>query len=599
MNNLVRKTVNNMTVRNKLIVSFILVVFVPVLIVGLFLTSELRSMALDNAIDDASSDMTRIKARITEALAPTVYVSNSIYVDQRVRELVETNYETVYDVVEAYRNYTYFEDQIRYYNEIDDIRLYVQNDTMLDNWRIIPVNENSKLTRDSWYQEAVNHNGLMSWDYVDHLWKTQPSFSVSRVIHFAANQTHGVLVIDVNTDYLNGILNQEVLPILFLDASNQIVATNQAGLLGENVEEVTVSPKLTNGELGIFQDKIFNEPSHILVDKLTIPNSVNDFRIVSIIPDAAIMEGSNRLRTLGFTVIVISIVVAIFLIFSVAHLISKRLSILSKQIQKVGDGDLTTRFSIEGQDEIGQLSKQFNRMTISIKQLLKEIEQKNSEKHVLEKRQNEIKLKMLASQINPHFLFNTLETIRMKVLLKGEKETAHIVKRLGRLLRISLEVGGGLVPLNQEIDMVKAYLEIQHFRFEERLSYELIIDPDTKDLLIPPLIIQPLVENAVIHGLEGKPGGGTVIVRTSITQNRLVVQVSDDGVGMTEEKQLKNLHVLTVKEAEEDDRIGLKNVHERIILTYDQTEGLVIESDLNVGTRISFRIPLEKVGWRN
>lgn len=128
----------------------------------------------------------------------------------------------------------------------------------------------------------------------------------------------------------------------------------------------------------------------------------------------------------------------------------------------------------------------------------------------------------------------------MRVLLKGERETAHIVKRLGRLLRISLEVGGGLVPLKQEIDMVKAYLEIQHFRFEDRLTYELNIDPATEDFLIPPLVIQPLVENAVIHGLEGKPEGGLIQVETKITGKNLVIQVRDNGIGMSEEQYKKN-----------------------------------------------------------
>ncbi|MBM7837262.1 two-component system sensor histidine kinase YesM [Alkalihalobacillus xiaoxiensis] len=585
----IQRKVNSMTLRNKLIAAFILVVFVPVLIVGIFLTSELQQMALDNAVDDASSDMTRIKARLTEALVPSVYVSNSLFVDQRLKEVAETTYETTYDVVEAYKNYTYLEDQVRYYPEIENIRLYVQNETMLNNWRFIPVKETSEIVQTSWYQDALKHNGLMNWSTIQSTEDHSDAFSVSRVIHFAGTQTHAVLVINVNTAYLNTIINQEALPILFLDSSNHIVATNQSGLLGKNLEQVTISPKLKNGELGIFQDQVFNAPSHILVDELTIPNSVNGFRIVSIIPDAAIMEGANRLRNVGLAVIAGSIVIALFLIIWVSTLISKRISMLSRQIQKVGAGDLTTRFSIDGQDEIGQLSRQFNRMTINVQQLLKEIEEKKEEKHVLEKRQNEMKLKMLASQINPHFLFNTLETIRMRVLLKGERETAHIVKRLGRLLRISLEVGGGLVPLKQEIDMVKAYLEIQHFRFEDRLTYELNIDPATEDFLIPPLVIQPLVENAVIHGLEGKPEGGLIQVETKITGKNLVIQVRDNGIGMSEEQYKKTIRALTASTTAED-RIGLRNVHERILLTFNDTTGLQIETELGAGTVVSMTI---------
>ncbi|KGA98961.1 histidine kinase [Alkalihalobacillus alcalophilus ATCC 27647 = CGMCC 1.3604] len=587
------KKVNNMKLRNKLIFSFLVVVFIPVLIVGLFLTSELRKMALDSTLEQTVSDMTRIKARISDALVPPTYVSNALLVDQRLKDIVNTNYDTVYDVVEAYRNFTYFENNIRYYNEIENIRFYVNNDSMLNNWRFIPVKE--EILNNEWYQEAIANSGLMSWGIVeDEIRGIKNNFSITRMIHFAEFNTYGVLAVDMNTNYLNFILSQESLPILFLDANNNIVATNASELIGNNLEDITISPKLINGDLGTFQDVVFNDPSHIMVDAIRVPNSVNDLRIVSIIPDAHIMEGANKLQRLGFVVISVSIIIALFLIYGVSHLISKRISILSKQIQTVAMGNLSTYAQVEGEDEIGKLSTEFNRMTISIKELLEEVEQKNREKNVLEKRQNEMKLKMLASQINPHFLFNTLETIRMKTLLKGEKEIAHVVKRLGKLLRISLEVGGKMVPLKQEIDMVTAYLEIQNFRFDERLEYELNIDSESLNIEIPPLIIQPLVENAVIHGLERKLEGGKIVVETKIRGGDLLVQVIDNGIGISENKKEEIFFALTEDNMEEENRIGLKNVHERILLTYNTGKGLVIFSEEEKGTRISFTIPLKR-----
>ncbi|WP_413376060.1 sensor histidine kinase [Alkalihalobacillus sp. 1P02AB] len=587
------KKVNNMKLRNKLIFSFLVVVFIPVLIVGLFLTSELRKMALDSTLEQTASDMTRIKARISDALIPPAYVSNALLVDQRLKDIVNTNYDSVYEVVEAYRNFNYFENNIRYYNEIENIRFYVNNDSMLNNWRFIPVK--AEILKADWYQEAIANSGLMSWGVIeDEIRGIKNNFSITRMIHFAEFNTYGVLAVDINTNYLNFILSQESLPILFLDAKNNIVATNVGELLGNNLEALTISPKLIKGELGTFQDVVFNDPSHIMVDAIRVPNSVNDLRIVSIITDAQIMEGANKLQRLGFMVISISIIIALFLIYGVSHLISKRISILSKKIQTVAAGNLTTYAQVEGEDEIGKLSKEFNRMTISIKELLEEVEQKNKEKNVLEKRQNEMKLKMLASQINPHFLFNTLETIRMKTLLKGEKEIAHVVKRLGKLLRISLEVGGKMVPLKQEMDMVTAYLEIQNFRFDERLEYELNIDSESLNIEIPPLIIQPLVENAVIHGLERKLEGGKIVVETKIRGDELFVQVIDNGIGISEKKKEEIFFVLTEDNMEEESRIGIKNVHERILLTYNTGKGLVIFSEEDKGTRISFTIPLKR-----
>ncbi|MFA9557702.1 sensor histidine kinase [Evansella sp. AB-rgal1] len=594
MKKLVISKVNDLKLRNKLIFSFILVVFVPILLVGLLLTSELKSIALANALEQTSSDMTRIKIRISESLTPPVYISNSLLVDQSLKEIATKQYETIFEVVEAYRNFVYFQNSTRFYREINNIRFYVNNDTMLNNWRFIPVNE--KVRNTSWYVEAVENKGLLSWRFEeDQLTGGSKKLTLNRVIHFPEHQSFGVLVVDVNTSYMNFILTQEMMPILVLDSQNYIVATNRSELLGVNLEEVTLSTRLANGETGTFEDVAFNEPSHIMVENIGVANSANDLRIASIISEAQIMEGANRLVRLGFFVISFSMLIAVILIFGVSHLISKRISILSKEIRKVSAGDLNSYVNIQGKDELGMLSSQFNNMMRSIQELLKEIEQNNREKNALVKRQSEIKLKMLASQINPHFLFNTLETIRMKTLLIGEKEIAHIVKRLGKLLRISIEVGGSMVTLKQEMEMVNAYLEIQNFRFDERLEYDLLIDPAVNRVMIPPLIIQPLVENAVIHGLENHPDGGKIIVEAKMTRENIIISVMDNGVGISEQKKEEIFHTLSATDEKVEDRIGLRNVHERILLTYNTSQGLLIQSNHLKGTKISFMIPLSHI----
>lgn len=580
-----------MKIRHKLILSFIVVVFVPVLITGIFLTYELRNMALDNAVEQTNADMQRVKTVVSEALTPSVYVSNYMFLDQRLKELTNRQYETIYDVVVAYENYPALQNYRQNYTEISDIRFYYNNETMLNNWSFIPITEDVRET--DWYQRALSGNGLMSWSYIENGMRgNQNSLSLTRVINFFEHGTFGVLVIDINTSYLNWILSQETLPTMIVDSQNNIVAANRTELIGTNLEENTFSSQLINEEVGTFQDIVFDEPSHIIVGNIKIENSLNDLRIVSTITDTEIVQDANRLGRLGVIIISVSFFVALILIYSFSHLISKRISILSNRIRTVAKGNLTTGQTIEGNDEIGQLSEQFNTMTVSIKDLLEEVEQNNTEKRILEKRQDEIKFKMLASQINPHFLFNTLETIRMKAHMKGEKEISQAVKRLGKLLRTSIEMGGNPIPLKQEVEMVKAYLEIQNFRFEERIEYDLNIASDTEKIEIPPLSIQPLVENAVIHGLENKMEGGKISVETSLSEGRLHIQVMDNGVGITDERQVHIRHSLETKRDEAENRIGLRNVHERLRLTYGKKAGLIIKSEHLKGTSVSFYVPI-------
>ncbi|GAE32665.1 sensor histidine kinase [Alkalihalobacillus hemicellulosilyticus] len=584
--------INNITLQRKLILSFIIVVFVPLLIVGVFLTHELRQISLNNVKEQSTSDMNRIQTRISEALLPAVYLSNQSLADEGLKDLVNREYETVFAVVDAYKNYPVFEHNIRFYNEISNIRLYTNNETMLNNWRFIPVD--TEIVRHTWFQQTVEAKGMMRWEYTDHLnGRFDTNLSLTRYLNFQ-DDLYGVLVIDVNTDYLNWILSQEVLPTMIVNSDNQIVSSNKLDLIGRNLNEDTFSNKLIKGEIGIFEDTVFGESSQIMVEPIQFEYSTNQLRIVSVLPNSEIIADANRLSRLGFIIMFISSIIALILIYVFSHFITRRMLTLSKQITNVTEGNLSTEFKIAGKDEIGQLSSQFNKMTLSIQQLLKEVEAKNEEKRVLEKRQGEIKFKMLASQINPHFLFNTLETIRMKAHMRGEKDISLIVKLLGKLLRTSLEVGSSFVSLKQEMDMVKSYLDIQSFRFQERLEYELVIDETITNIQIPPLIIQPLVENAVIHGLENHAVGGKVIVEAKNQGEWIQINVIDNGVGFTAERRQRIIESLT--STDEEHRIGLRNVHERIILSFQQSEGLIIESERDKGTCVSFRIPRQSEG---
>ena len=168
--------------------------------------------------------------------------------------------------------------------------------------------------------------------------------------------------------------------------------------------------------------------------------------------------------------------------------------------------------------------------------------------------------------------------------MKGEKEIAGVVKLLGKLMRKSISVTGEMVPLQSEIDLVKCYLDIQKFRYDDRLFYSLNIDPLTENILIHPLIIQPLVENAVLHGLEDQSHGGTVEITTELIGEELHVVVSDNGKGISDDQLLSINKVLEKTDDNRGNRIGLVNVHQRLTLTFGERSGLSIKSNPNSGT---------------
>ncbi|RXS90456.1 sensor histidine kinase [Geobacillus sp. PK12] len=583
----------NFKLRNKLIIAFIIVVFIPVMIVGMFLTYELRKSAIDQAVVQSKGNIERVKKRIVEVLRTPVYILNTLQFDDRLKDLVNRSYETTYQVVKAYQEYRDFKYYLQYYNsEISNIRFYIDNPSMLNNWSFIPTSDGIK--QSTWYQQAEKQRGLTHWFYIpDETKGNRWYLSLVKRIDFPDYKTYGILVITVNPAQLQWIIEQEPYLTMIVDENNRIVAANQNEIIGQNLSTlIQWSPSFNDVPL-VKEGIVAGKRSQVIIDTLLPNTSLKHLKVVSVVSNSDILQGAKRLSIMGGIIVLIGMGIALVLTIWFSWLLTKRLSIVTRQMKHVTAGNLNTMVEVDGEDEIGQLSEQFNHMVCNLRRLIEETQRANEEKNRLAKRQSEIKFKMLASQINPHFLFNTLEAIRMKAYLKGEKEIAYIVKVLGKLIRRSIEVEGKSIPLKDELENVKWYLEIQKFRYSDRLSYRLDVDSQAENILVPPMIIQPLVENAVIHGLENKGSGGEVIVKAEIyEQKELHISVVDNGVGI-EETKLREIYGSLEDQTESQlNRIGLCNVHQRLQLAYGKRSGLQIESKKGEGTVVRFAIPM-------
>lgn len=207
----------------------------------------------------------------------------------------------------------------------------------------------------------------------------------------------------------------------------------------------------------------------------------------------------------------------------------------------------------------------------------------------------EAEIEVLQSQINPHFLYNTLETIRGQAIFVGAKDIADTTKALADIFRYSISKKGTLIHLRDEISNIESYMRIQQIRFNNKFELQLEIDAEVEDLQLPKLIVQPVVENALKHGLEEKVGRGKVLIRSFRTPKELIVEVMDDGVGMTIER-LKAVNARIMGKCVADDRegtgthIGLSNINYRIKMIYGDAYGLVISSAEGIGTTVTLHL---------
>ncbi|MGE7610545.1 cache domain-containing sensor histidine kinase [Paenibacillus sp. NPDC101420] len=580
---------NNLRLRTKLFLSFGCVVLIPVLIVGLFLTNELRNMAMANALEQITANVDRVKKRTGEMLNIPLDIAYRLSNDSRLEEVANHRYESVYDVVEAYWNYPDFRDFVRLYNEVSSIRLYIDNPTVLNNWEFLQTNES--VTQEQWYQTALAQRGLVCWNYIRDNRNGQYYLSLIRKVNFFKARTTGVLVVNVNTKKLNAILNQESFETLIMDENDNIVASNRVDTQDKSLSNIDLATLSATGQ-GPHDVTIDGKPFKMVIDHWQPGGSLNSLRIISIFSVASIVDEPNRIIFLASFVILSAMIMAILLIYYVSRLLTGRMLHLSKHISKVAAGNLGATLVIDGKDEIGQLARQFNHMVRNINELMSEVQESNRQKNATQLKQNEIKFKMMASQINPHFLFNALESIRMKALVRGQADISQVVRLLGKMMRKNLEVGNGRISLQSELETVNSYLVIQKFRYDDRLTYELLVDPKANPFQIPPLIIQPLVENCVIHGLENRIEGGMVRVEIRLEDSYLKVQVSDNGVGISKTRIQEIRKMLNNNDDYETNNIGMRNIHLRLQLTYGPQFGLTLASQIGFGTQISFAIPL-------
>ncbi|UUZ93493.1 sensor histidine kinase [Paenibacillus sp. P25] len=586
----IQKT-NNIRMKTKLMISFILVVFIPVALVGALLTESLRRTALNDAIQQTSNDVEKVKTRISDILRSPIEVSNKLVSDPRLEALVNKRYDSSYSVVEAYRGYQEFELYKKLYKEIDNIRLYIDNPTLLNNWDYFQPDQ---VAATEWYQAVMNTDKI-SWYYIgDETRNDQLYLSLVRRAFFPTYRTSGVLVMNISQTKLNAILQQEQFETMVIDGNGYIAAANNRGLAGKHISDLRITQGILDQPNGTYQIDYNGKTSKLVIDSLVPDVSSNGLKIISVFSVESIVRKANRISMFGLSIIVMSLLVAMVFIYIFSSLLSKRILRLSKQINKVALGDLYASSAIDGDDEIGQLSRQFNYMVGNIRDLMEEVFESNRQKTALELKQKEIKLKMMASQINPHFLFNALESPRMKIHLRGSADIADIVRQLGNLMRKSIEVGGGTIELGEEIDMVRCYLAIQQFRYEDRLEYHIELAPEASTIRIPPLVVQPLVENAVIHGLENKEEAVYIRISAELRGDKLAVTVADNGAGIGESKLERLARSLSDPEDGEYNRIGLRNVHQRLVLTYGEPAGLQIASKPSEGTEVRFMIPVKE-----
>nr|WP_214480539.1 sensor histidine kinase [Bacillus sp. SM2101] len=319
---------------------------------------------------------------------------------------------------------------------------------------------------------------------------------------------------------------------------------------------------------------------------------LTEWRVVIIQSKKTVLLELNQIRLITVIAIILCFIGGSIVSWFAAFRLTSPLKKLIRSMRKLENGDFSQSVKFVGNDEIGQLGQGYDNMVHRIKKLIDDV-------YFSKIQQREAELKTLQAQINPHFLYNTLNTICWTAQRKGEPEIANMAYALSSVFRLSLNNGKDSITIRQEIELVKNYLYIQEQRFKPKLTYEIDIVPEVLDIEIPKLLIQPFIENAILHGIEPNNESGYIKVQISHHHDTCLIEVTDNGVGMNEKtvlelnRSLKSYQFNSTNE-KQDRSYAILNIKERLKLLYDEQATLTFHSVKGRGTRVELRLPLEK-----
>ena len=307
------------------------------------------------------------------------------------------------------------------------------------------------------------------------------------------------------------------------------------------------------------------------------------WKLVSVRSLTSFQQQNRNMYVIVWMILCVTGLILIFMDLLLLRLITHPVSKLSVAMERFGVGDLNVRAEVEGVGELRGLANHFNSMAERIQGLLKQIIANEREKRQMER-------KLLQSQITPHFLYNTLDSI-IWMIQSGEYDGAgKMVSLLAKFFRVSLSQGKDIIPLRKEIEHAVSYLSIQNIRFKDKFEFTTDIDESLLDYLCPKITIQPIIENAVYHGMEGKYEDGEICLSVHEVNGNICIAVTDNGNGMTEEQIDYILHNKVVS-SKRGSGIGVHNVDDRLKLLYGSEYGVTIESILDEGTTVCMTIP--------
>lgn len=553
----------NLRLRQKLLISYLIVIILPTIALGLYAYQNAKAslrIQLQQTADNSAKQMSmEISYRLQRQETPMksiVYHPDLVKVLSNGANDTYALFKTMNDKIEPIlSNLLYL------IGDMKEIMLYAEGrDKEFGNY----ISPSSSVKDKSWYKLMKNSSGTMWW------YEDGKLFATRNLYDPESHVVSGELYVKFNEDKIFGeVLSKEIDGhiVVITDKQKRVIVSENPGYQAEIANQLNHEPE-TN--------KMSIDGVSYFVKHNSIPQT--DWTLHYLIPAAKFNAGIGNILSATGIIVLLCMVFLSFIIFLFSETLLKSIEKLNVKMKMVEEGDFSIIVSAHSKDEIGQLAARFRSMLLRINQLIDEV-------YLAKVTQKEAELKALQAQINPHFLYNSLSLINSKALRIDAQEISDLVNQLSKFYRTTLNKGQQIISIRDEWTNVQAYIYIQLAMHNKGFTVEYHIDQQIFEYEMIHLILQPIVENAIIHGIDQKvEGDGVLMLQGYSDGQNIVFVIADNGIGMEEEVRTRLLE-------QSGSGYGMKNVQERLQLFFGESYGLTVESRSGEGTTVTVRIP--------
>lgn len=565
-----------------LAMSFAAVIVLSMTFVGFALNQKFIQTSRENLSENSQEIIEQVERNLDNYLKGMIDLSNLLVID--INKFKQLNLPELDRDIETL---------MRTRTDVLSISLFTTEGKLLYEGTNLRMKDTANVLGEKWFLSAMNGDGdiHISAPHVQNLFKNRHPWviTLSRKVNFRINQTTqaGVLMIDMNFSVIEDLIKEVTLGkkgyVFIMDEENNIVYHHQQQLLYSGVKEEKLEG-ISERLMGSFVQTDSNGENRILT---VYPARHVSWKLVGAYYLSDLTAAQRDLTQFILLTMAIGMLIFISVSIYMTDRITKPIAELEDSMRAVERGDFNTQIDVQGEYEVVQLARRFNLMTMRIKSLMGQVVSEQEAKRKSE-------LSALQAQINPHFLYNTLDSVIWMAESGKHQEVVKMVTALARLFRISISRGRNVISVKEELSHAENYLTIQKMRYKDQFEYSFEVEDAVLELKTQKLLLQPIIENAIYHGIRQMVDEGEIVIRAFARDDVLIFEIEDNGLGMSSEVAAKLLE----KHPDDDSEtvrvggVGVMNVYERIQLMYGEAYGIKIESEIEEGTRITLRIPV-------